>query len=86
LAGEKCQTKKEDIMDIGQVTVKEILAKQLGEEKTAGVLKEINDAYQKGKRGDDLQEDFKDAVKREGLDPDDVQYQFIANSVLPSTY
>ncbi len=73
-------------MDIGQVTVKEILAKQLGEEKTARVLKEINDAYQKGKRGDDLQEDFKDAVKREGLDPDDVQFEFIANSVLPNPY
>jgi hypothetical protein len=86
LGGKECQTKKEGIMDIGQLTVKEILAKRLGKEKTVRVLKEINDAYQKGKRGDDLQEDFKDAVKREGLDPDDLQYQFITNSVLPSTY
>jgi hypothetical protein len=73
-------------MDIGQVTVKEILEKQLGEEKTAGVLKEMNNAYQKGKRGDDLQVHFKDAVKRGGLDPDDAQFQFIVNSVLPNPY
>lgn len=73
-------------MDIGQVTVKDILGKHLGEEKTARVLKEINNAFQKGKRGDDLQEQFKDAVKKEGLDPDDFQFQFIVNSVHPNPY
>ena len=73
-------------MDIGQVTVKEILAKQLGEEKTARILKAINEAYQQGKRGNDLQEQFKDAVNREGLDPDGIQFQFVANSVLPNPY
>lgn len=73
-------------MDIGQVSVEEILEKQLGKEKTGKVLREINDAYQKGMRGDDLQEDFKAAVKKEGLDPDDLHYQFITNSVLPNTY
>lgn len=69
-------------MDIGQVSVKEILEKQLGEEKTARVLEEINDAYQKGKRGEELRGHFKDAVKKEGLDPDDIQV--VQSHILPS--
>jgi hypothetical protein len=73
LGDEKRQTQKEDIMDVGQVTVNEILEKRLGEEKSARVLKEINDAYQKGKRGDDLREQFKDAIKKEGLDSGEVK-------------
>ena len=71
-------------MDIGELTVKEILTRRLGEEGAARVLKEINDAYQKGKRGDDLRKRFEDAVKKEGLDPDDVH--FFVNNVLPNPY
>jgi hypothetical protein len=70
-------------MDIGEVTVKEILEKQLGEEKAAGVLKEVNEAYQKGKRGEELQELFKDALKNEGLDPGDVK--FTHSHVVPTS-
>jgi hypothetical protein len=69
-------------MDIGQVTVKEILEKQLGEEKAAGVLKEINNAYQEGKRGEDIQAHFKNAVKKEGLDPGEIK--FVVSHVLPA--
>jgi uncharacterized protein with von Willebrand factor type A (vWA) domain len=88
LVDEKRQTKQEGVMkqevvmDIGQVTVKEILEKRLGKEKAAGVLKEINDAYQKGKRGEDLQEHFKDAIKKEGLDPGDIKFALYA-MILP---
>jgi len=71
-------------MDIGQVTIKEILTRRLGEEGTARVLKEINEAYQKGKGGDDLREQFEDAVKKEGLDPDDVN--LVVNNVIPNSY
>lgn len=69
-------------MDIGKVTVKEILEKKLGEEKTTRVLNEFNDAFQKGKRGEELREHFKDAVKKEGLDPGDIQ--FVQSHVLPT--
>jgi hypothetical protein len=82
LDGEKCQTKKEDVMDSGQVTVERILAKRLGEEKAARVLKGINDTYQKGKRGEDLQAYFKDAVKKEGLDPGEIK--FVISHVVPT--
>jgi hypothetical protein len=82
LGGGKCQTKKEDVMDSGQITVKDILEKQLGEEKTARVLKGINDTYQKGKRGKDLQAYFKDTVKKEGFDPGEIK--FVVSHVLPT--
>jgi hypothetical protein len=82
LVGEKRQTKKEDVMDSGQVSVKEILERQLGDEKTARVLKGINDAYREGKRGEELQGHFKDAVKKEGLDPGDIQ--IVSSHILPN--
>lgn len=71
-------------MDIGQVTIKEILTGRLGEEGTTRVLKEINEAYQKGKSGDDLREQFEDAVKKEGFDPDEVN--LVVNNVIPNSY
>ncbi|UCH92308.1 MAG: hypothetical protein JSV88_18705 [Candidatus Aminicenantes bacterium] len=75
-------TQKEDIMDIGQVTVKERLEERLGEEKAARVLEEINVAYQKGNRGETLQEHFKAAIKKEGLDPGDIK--FAVTMIIPS--
>lgn len=69
-------------MDIGEVTVKDILEKRLGEEKAANVLKGINDAYQSGKNGEELQEHLFSAVKKEGLNPGEIK--FVYSHVLPN--
>jgi hypothetical protein len=59
-------------MGIDQTSVKEILVKRLGEEKAAGILKEINEAYQEGKRGEELREHLMGALRKEGLDPEEI--------------
>lgn len=69
-------------MDIGEVTVKEILEKRLGEEKAARVLNEINDAYQSGKSGEELREHLTSAVKKEGLDPGEIK--FVVTPIYPA--
>ena len=56
--------------DLGKVTVKDILAGKIGEEAADRVVQKLNDAHQKGKRGDDLKELFKDAMSEEGHDID----------------
>ena len=74
--------KSEDDMDIGQMTVKDLLVKQLGEEKAARVLKRINNAYQKGINGTGIREQVVDSLKKEGLDPGDIK--FAMSHVLPT--
>ncbi len=55
-------------MDLGQITVSDFLKKKLGDEAAERVLKEVNDAHQAGKQGEDLHRHFKDAMKKEGHD------------------
>ena len=69
-------------MDSGQVTVKEILEKHLGEEKAARVLKKIDETYRQGKRGEGIREQVEEALKKEGLDPGDIK--FVMSHVLPT--
>jgi hypothetical protein len=59
-------------MDIDRTTVKEILAKRLGEEKAARILEEINKAYQEGKRGEELREHLVKSIRAEGLDAEEI--------------
>jgi len=54
--------------DLGKVTVKAILADKIGEEAADRVVQQLNDAHQKGKRGDELKKQFKDAMSKEGYD------------------
>jgi hypothetical protein len=54
--------------DLGQVTVKDILAGRIGKEAADRVVKQLNDAHQQGERGDDLKKHFKDAMANEGHD------------------
>jgi IS4 transposase len=69
-------------MDIGQITVKDLLVKHLGEESAARVIKDINGAYQEGKRGESIREHVEYLFEREGLDPGDVK--FVMSHVLPT--
>jgi hypothetical protein len=88
LGDEKGQTIKEGVMkqevfmDSGQVTVKEILEKRLGKKKAARVLKRINDAYQNGMSGEELQEHLTNAVKKEGFDPAEIK--FVVTPIYPA--
>jgi hypothetical protein len=68
-------------MDIGQITVKDLLVKHLGEKSAVRVLKEINTAYQLGKRGESIREHVEDVFKQEGLDPGAIK--FVMSHVLP---
>ena len=54
--------------DLGQKTVKDILAGKIGKEAADRVVNQINDAYQQGKAGDELKKHFKDAMAQEGHD------------------
>jgi len=81
LNGARCQAKKEVFVDIGQITVKEILEKRLGAEKVARVLKEINDVYHSGKSEEEFQEHLTLAVKKEGLDPGEIK--FVVTPIYP---
>jgi hypothetical protein len=70
-------------MDIGQVTtVRDLLVKHLGEERAARVSKEIDEAYQKGRRGEGIRAQVEDALKKEGLDPGG--FKFVMSHVLPT--
>ena len=69
-------------MDLGQLTVKQILEKRLGDEKATGLLKEVNDVYQQGKRGKELQKHLMDAIKRQGIDPGEVK--FVIDPIFPA--
>ena len=68
-------------MDIGNVTVKDLLKKKIGPEAANRVVKEVNEGHKKGKRGKDLQKHYQDAMKKEGhdipADPGDILYGFI---------
>lgn len=70
-------------MDSNKITVKEILERRLGEEKAARVLDGINFAYQKGKRGEGLEEHYKSVLRDEGLDPEDIK--FVSSHVVPTS-
>jgi uncharacterized protein with von Willebrand factor type A (vWA) domain len=54
--------------DLGQKTVKDILAGKIGKEAADRVVNQLNDAHQQGKRGDDLKKHFQDAMAKEGHD------------------
>jgi len=68
-------------MDLGKLTVKEVLEKKLGKEATDRVLTKVNNASASGKKGDELQQVFKDALTKEGQtvtsDQSDISYGFI---------
>lgn len=55
-------------LDLGQVTVKDILSGKIGKEAADRVVKQLNKAHQQGKRGDELKKQFKDAMAEEGHD------------------
>lgn len=67
-------------MDLGKVTVKELLEKKVGPDGAKRVLKAVTDSYKSGKRGEELHEDFKDAMIAEGhdvgSDDSDIVYSF----------
>ncbi len=56
--------------DVGKITLKEILQKQFGDDSSL-ILDEINQAYQKGVRGEALEKRVHDALKKAGKEPDD---------------
>jgi hypothetical protein len=60
--------KKEEIMDIGSITIKDLLEAKLGAEKTEVVLKVVNNAYEKGARSDELVEEFKKGLRKVDYD------------------
>ena len=68
-------------MDIGNVSVKELLEKKMGPEGAQRVIDAVNDGYKNGKRGNDLQQQYQDAMVKEGQDipsdPGDILYGFI---------
>jgi len=70
-----------DAFDIGSVNVKDLLEKKLGADAADRVIGQVNDGYQKGKRGKDLQKHYQDAMTQEGhdvtKDPGDILYGFI---------
>jgi len=60
-------------MGNSNITIKEILEKRLGKDVAVKVLNEINKAVLAGKQGEELETLFNDLLKREGLDPGDIQ-------------
>jgi len=70
-----------DNIDIGTVTVKDLLEKKVGKEAADRVVKAVNEGYQKGLRGEDLQKHYQGVMQKEGhdvpSDPGDILYGFI---------
>ena len=70
-----------DAFDIGSVKVKDLLEKKIGADAADRVVKSVNDGFEQGKRGKDLQKHYQDAMKQEGhdvtKDPGDILYGFI---------
>ena len=56
--------------EVGEITLKEILQKQFGDDSSL-ILDEINQAYQKGVQEEDLQKLVNDALKKAGKEPVD---------------
>jgi len=69
-------------MGMGQMTVKDVLTRQLGEERAASVLREVDDAYREGNNGEALREHLTDSLKRQGLDASEIK--FVIDPVIPS--
>ncbi len=63
-------------MDIGSVTIKDLLEKKMGEQKAAKVLKKVDHACSKGITGDELRDVFKEAIEKEGHEPESILYAF----------
>jgi hypothetical protein len=57
--------------DFGGITVREILEKKLGKKTSDKIIKEVNNAYKQGKRGEELRKLFNDILAREGHDKPD---------------
>jgi hypothetical protein len=68
--------------DLGDKTVKALLEESIGSEAAGRVMKEVNDAYQQGKSGEELHQYFKNAVEKEGKkvtsDKSDILFGFLA--------
>ena len=61
-------------MDLGKKTVRDIFEKKIGKKYTDEILQIVNNAYEKGKRGDQLTSLFKEALAERGLDTSDSSY------------
>ena len=58
-------------LDFGGKTVREILEKKLGKKTSDKIIKEVNNAYKQGKRGEELRKIFNDILAKEGYDKPD---------------
>lgn len=61
-------------MDLGKKTVRDIFKKKIGEKNTEEILAKVNEAYENGKRGEELTSLFKQALMDKGLDTSDSSY------------
>ena len=70
-------------MDIGKLTVKEILEKKLGTEKSKKVLDSLNDAHKAGKKDEELHKHLKDSLEKEGYDTQKDESGIVYGFVFP---
>ncbi len=64
-------------LDFGGKTVREIFEKKVGKDAAKKIIKEVNNAYKQGKRGEELKKHFKDFLAKEGYDKPDFILGFV---------